>query len=246
MNNLNHNSSKPIKFDFFHGTSSVFINSILKFGLGGINPNYDNKNLDTLSKLFNLSEKNLMDKQEFLKLYDTTKAMSLQAKLKVVRNGKEELLNFRHDGTYISLSVERAASYATLNKYGSEILCRIFNLMDLLDAYKIDYSKLDIPFEYLEQIKKSNHKPIIIHIKEVKEELLEKEDGKTAIESLNWLRSTYSTISKGLKYEFFQSCNFKLLEPVTAINLEIYEVDFEGKFGQPDYDFTMTKIKYSL
>lgn len=232
-----------MKFEYYHGTSDLFLDSILEHGLGGVNPTYEYKYLDTLKKLFELAEQHIMSKKDFQDIYDTTLAMTKQAKLKTTFEGKEEILNFRHDGIYIALSPERAVSYATINKYGSEVLSTSMKLIDLLEKYRVNYSHLEVNVEMLLQLKKVNPKPIVIKILNLNEDELEKEDGKTAKEALDWLRTLTPFLSEKMKFEFYQFCNFKLIEPIPVTNLEVYAVDFEGKFGNHDFNYTMTKIK---
>ena len=55
-----------MRFKYYHGTSTIFLDSIRKHGLGTINPNTDQKNLDVLKFLFQLSEKHLSTNPEFI------------------------------------------------------------------------------------------------------------------------------------------------------------------------------------
>ncbi|UII20568.1 hypothetical protein [Fulvivirga ligni] len=231
-----------MKFQFFHGTSSIFLNSILENGLGGINPTYDHGYLETLKRLFEIAERHLIEQQEFRIIYDTTKAMAMQAKLKVQINGRDELFNFRHDGIYVALSLERAVCYASTNKYGSEILTTSIKLMDMLTNNQIDYSNIGYSIDDFENLKLSSPKPIILKILELDENDLDKEDGKTAKEALDFLRSVLPSLSEKEKFEFFQYCNFKILKPIPAEQLIAYELDFEGRFGNEGFEYTMTKL----
>lgn len=230
-------------FQYFHGTSSLFVDSIKKHGLGGVNPNFKLGYLKSLKCLFEIAEKTLLDKEEFRKIYDTTRAMSLQAKLKIKIDGKDEILNFLHDKIYIALSQERAISYATINKYGSEILSTSIKLVELLDKYKIDYSSINDSITNIRSIKKESPKPILIKVLSVDENRLDKEDGKTAIEALDSLRSVMPMLTEEQKFRFFQHFNFQILDPIPVSKLEFYEIDFTGKFGQRDFEYTLTRMK---
>ena len=46
----------PREYEFYHGTSSLFIESILRNGLGGINPNLKFKNLELLKFIYGQCE----------------------------------------------------------------------------------------------------------------------------------------------------------------------------------------------
>lgn len=233
-----------MKFEFYHGTSDVFLKSIQENGLGGLNPNIEYKHLEILQFLFKLAEIHLVESSDYSKIRDTTKAMSQQRKLKVTNeNGKSELYNFNHDGIYIALSLERAVCYASQNKYGSEIVDRIIRLMDLLDIKKIKYSNSALPIDKLNQLRKTTPKPIIIKIKEIDEDKLDKEDGKTGKEALEFLQKIHHELSEKDRFKFYQICNFKLLEPIHPNKLEYFELDYEGIFGHYGFEYTMTKIR---
>lgn len=45
-----------LNISLFHGTSSLFVNSISKMGLGGKNPNEELKTLDLLIELKNIAD----------------------------------------------------------------------------------------------------------------------------------------------------------------------------------------------
>ncbi len=50
------------EYKYYHGTSTVFLEYILKNGLGGINPNLKFKNLELLKFLYGNCENTLFNK----------------------------------------------------------------------------------------------------------------------------------------------------------------------------------------
>lgn len=232
-----------MNFQYYHGTSDLFLDSIVHNGLGGINVNFENRHLATLQFLHELAEKHLTKDKRYLKLRDTTKAMAIQGILEIDQKGRKERLNFRHDGTYIALSEVRAISYACNNKYGSEIVTRAISLMALLEQYGVDYNNTALAIEQFQDFRKRTPRPIIVKILAVDEERLDKEDGKSAKEALTWLRTVYHTLTDKQKFEFFQYCNFKLLDPVPIENLEFFDVNYQGKLGNPDFKYELKKKK---
>lgn len=50
-----------MEHQFYHGTSSIYLRSIKKYGLGGINPNIDYKLFELLRFMYELSELHLLD-----------------------------------------------------------------------------------------------------------------------------------------------------------------------------------------
>lgn len=233
-----------MKFQYYHGTSTIFLNSIKKYGLGTINPNIDLKNLEVLIYLKNVAERKLIKNFEYLKIRDTTIAMANQSKLAYKDiNGNIEVLNFKHDGIYVSLSEITAARYSSINKYGSEILERIMLIYKLLLKNKIEFK---IPSEInlfnIEKYLECNPEPIIIKISEIDDNNLEKEDGKTAIEALDFLRVEIPNMSEKMKFEFLQRCNFKLLSPIETKHLKFYELEFEGQPSENNFEIILSRI----
>jgi hypothetical protein len=233
-----------MKFKYYHGTSSIFLNSIKENGLGKINPNIDYKNLDVLIFLKNIAEENLMQNEGYLKLRDTTIAMANQTFLKLIdEKGNLQTLNYKHDGIYVAITRQRAAIYSSLNKYGSEILERIINIYKLLKEMNIEFQ---IPEEInlfeIEKYIDCNPEPIIIEIIEIDDSNLEKEDGKTAEEALDFLRIEIPKMSEKTKFEFLQVCNFKIINPIEPKYLKFYKLEFEGHPIDKNFEFTLSKI----
>lgn len=229
-------------FKYFHGTSTIFLDSIRQYGLGYINPNIDMKNLEVLKYLFDLSEEHLSDNSEYLDLRITTIAM-VDDEVSELWDERGNKLYYRHDGIFVSISRQRAAIYATLNRYGSEVLERCIQLYKILLKSKVDIqipSNIDV-FDFRKYIDK-DHKPIMIECIGIKDEELEKEDGKTAKEALELLRREIPRMSRKMEFEFLQFCNFKLLKPVPPSRLKYFEIDFEGHPAQRNFNFFLTEI----
>lgn len=227
------------QFKFYHGTSTIFLDSIRKTGLGAINPNLDLKNLEVLTFLYKLVKlKNVQD-PELLIWDDSIRATIAQTDLIV--NGQP--LNYRHDGIYVALSKHRAAMYGCLNKYGSEVLEKCIVLLEILNRNGV---KVVIPSEIdLFDVKayvSSNPKAVMVELLDIADEDLEKEDGKTALEALDFLRKAIPTLSEKQKFEFLQFCNFKILKTVPPEKLRFYEIDFEGHPKTQNFEFFLSRI----
>jgi hypothetical protein len=230
-------------FKYFHGTSTIFLDSIKKHGLGTINPNIELRNLDLLKFLFNLCEIHIPHNSRHQELRNTSLAMVNQGIAKVMDEfGNTMNLHYRHDGIYVSLSRIRAATYSVLNKYGSEILERCIQLYQLLQNEGVD---VEIPSEIdlfnFRQYLDTESKPIMIEVRGVLDEDVEKEDGKTAKEALDFLRREIPKMSQKEEFEFLQYCNFKLLKPIPAEQLRFYEIEYEGWPGK-NFEITLCKI----
>jgi len=233
-----------VDFKYYHGTSSIFLDSIKKTGLGGINPNIDYKNLDVLRFLYKQAEIQLLDNPDYLKIRIITQAISQQGIVDLVQqNGEKQRCYFRHDGIYIALSLMRAIVYASQNKYGSEIVYRSVLLYNLLKAKDKDFKiPDDINIFKIDKLAELRYDPIIIEVSNVDDYDLGKEDGKTAKEALDFLRNTLPYMKEKERFEFKQCCNFELLKPVSIENLKFYKLSTVGIPGEIDFDYELNEI----
>jgi hypothetical protein len=234
-----------MKFRFYHGTSSIFLNSIIEFGLGGINPNIKYKNLELLKYLSLECEKKIPNKIEYLVIRDASLGMANQRPVEFkVPSGGKFIGNYEHKNIYISLTLERAIIYACDNKYGSEILEYCIKLFEFLKDDDLNFSlPTDLNLFNIEKYINKEHKPILIEIDQINENELETEFGKNGAEYLAYLRKTLPTLNKMDFNRKLGYSNFRLKKPIKVERMKIYEVDFEGKVGTEEFEFTMTEIK---
>ncbi|WP_276133073.1 hypothetical protein [Polluticoccus soli] len=220
---------KNLEHIFYHGTSSIFLDSIKAHGLGGVNPNKDYLLLELLKFLFDACEKFLLNEPEYLKLRQATQAMVLQAFLHIPDGPRPVTHNFRHDNIYLAYSKHRALAYAMLNEFGSEILTRAVTLYRLLEkGNRSIYIPDDINQIQLEKVAGSKYFPILIEISSVDESSLRLEDGRQ-------LQSVLSELLYGRYFytdEKFQALsqqrNFELVRPVSPEKLRFFQVSFQG------------------
>jgi hypothetical protein len=231
-------------FKFYHGTSSIFLESIRECGLGGINPNIEYRNLDLLKFLSAESEKHLLDNEEYLKIRNSVVAMARQTDL-IIRTdtGEDLVFNYRHDGIYVSLTRERAVIYACINGYGSEILAYS---IDMYLKLKNKFKNFQLPNELnrfgIEKFVNKKHKSILIEIDGLNETELETEYGDDAKILLDKLRIKIPNMSPKEKFELLQYANFKLLTPVPIDKIRFFEIDFDGHPGDRDFAWTLSRI----
>lgn len=235
-----------MNFKYYHGTSTIFLDSIRKTGLGTINPNFDNKNLEILQFLYHQSEKHLVNNPEYKKLRETSKAMAHQGSYKfwVEELDKEISLNYSHKNIYVSLSKIRAVIYASTNNYGSEILERCLTLYQLLQNKLTDFKIPEALNKFnIEQYINGDYKPIIVEVLNLDDEFLKKEDGTDPTSLFRFLREELPYRAKKEQYEFPQGCNFKLLKPVPPENLRFYLLEYDGHpSDQRNFEWTLQPI----
>lgn len=247
MNNFQNipNLNNMQNFEYYHGTSTVFLNSIKRTGLGGINPNIEYKTLDLLKFLAIEAKKNIPDNLYYRNNHTSINAMANQQPVILeTPSGRKQKFHYRHDNIFIALSLQRAVVYATINKYGSEILQTCINLYQELTVSNPEFT---IPKELnaisIEQLTKLEPEPIIIKISNIKDEDLAKEDGKTAKEALDLLRFTIiPLLSDKELFEFIQDCNFELLKPVSVENLQFFKVKTQGHPKDKNFKFNLVEF----
>jgi len=96
----------------YHGTSSRFINSIKKHGLGAIDPFESSR--ETLAKLFWFVDSKFQNDPSWINKYKPSlEPYALQKSF----NG----FNFEHGQTYLTADREQAEEYASESPQGSEV-----------------------------------------------------------------------------------------------------------------------------
>src|SRR5690349_20133729 len=83
----------------YHGTSSLFLGSILRAGLGGVNPISQWKVLEFAQEIYPLVEKHLSTQDDFMVKAQTFKFMVEQT---------SAAWNFQHGDTYLSPALSTA------------------------------------------------------------------------------------------------------------------------------------------
>ena len=106
-------SGDKVSFPLYHGTSSLFLDSIIKVGVGGTNPIADWGVLEFAKELYPLVEQHLSHVDGH---------MAKCASFKLMVQQKSEALNFQHGDSYLSPAKSTAIRYAVNNRYGSEML----------------------------------------------------------------------------------------------------------------------------
>lgn len=233
-----------MKFKYYHGTSSIFLDSIIEFGLGGVNPNIEYKNLELLKYLTFECEKKIPNKPEYLVGRDVVIGMSNQKSVELkIPGGGTFLANYKHDRIYLAMTLERALMYACDNKYGSEILEYCIMLYKFLKDDDINFSlPSDLNLFNIEKYIDKVHKPILIEVGHINDNELETEFGENATKYIADLKKQLPILNQKDFHTKLAYSNFQLLKPIEIERMKIYEIDFEGKVGTRNFDFTMSRI----
>lgn len=110
----------------YHGTSSLFLGSIIRSGLGGLNPIAEWHLLEFARLIYPLVEKHVSTRDDFVVKAQTFRFMVEQ---------KSAAMNFQHGDTYLSPSLSTAVRYAVNKRYGSELLTYTLDFLAELQLY---------------------------------------------------------------------------------------------------------------
>lgn len=211
--------SPVVPVPLYHGTSTIFLRSILEHGLGGRNPIQDLKVLDFVREIRPLVERHLTDTQAF-----QIRGQSFGLMVDQHCGG----LNFQHGDAYVTGSLDRAVQYASQNRYGSEILSYALDFLQLLVDRDVPTVRDSIYRKYrpIFQMLQVNAAPLIIRAEGVsKADLLDDKDND-ADHELRLLETLVATSSDGLSDDF--QVDFRLTRPITAENLDVYLLSVTG------------------
>jgi len=192
-----------LNFPLYHATSSIFEESIKLQGLGGCCPVKEFKAIEFLSILEEIGNKELAD-NKFWNYFEFQYTISLMTNQRITDGG----FNYQHGGVYLTPSIDTAVRYSR-NKYGSEIISKIFETLDLFTSLdvKIDL-KLLADFQNLIALKGLTAIPVIYEINNLPIEYLSMgESGQDLDKQIN---RVIEDISKFGKVIVGQQINFRL------------------------------------
>ena len=186
---------KKIEFPLYHGTSSIFLDSILKKGLGGENIGETYQTQEMFTQIVKIFQSKYSDKEWWLShSYIVEKMVSNE-----VTNGN---FNFRFGGIYLTPCLQTAIRYANSNKYGSELISYFIQSYDELFKYDPKEAEQIFPLNHpLRQVISANATPVVFEVDNVLKENLTTEQGKPIEEQLELM----STCPK----ELWQQLNFE-------------------------------------
>ena len=152
----------------YHGTSSIFLPSILEYGLGGINAVKEWGILDLAREIFPYVEENFKEDYQF----DTFKKMVNQEIL-------SSAFNFQHGDVYVSASQMVAVGYTAKRNWGSELLTRTLEFLQrLIDIdHRTVKSELYQKYKPLYKFLRVHAAPLLVEIQNIDYNDLLNEDG---------------------------------------------------------------------
>ena len=202
-----------LAFPLYHGTCTLFLESIAQHGLGGRDPVKEWRVLECLRKVLPLAEKQA-GRSEFIRQHlGTTRSMVAQ-----VNAG----LNFQHGAVYLSPSQDTAIRYACGKKKGSELISRTVLLIEELIRLNLGEVKIDLYHEFPEvfHLQDIDAAPVLIQVNDVSVTNLLSERGESPDDHLTKLRGLQVRFPDNWE-QLSQQLNFRLLQPIPANELTV-------------------------
>lgn len=234
------NSDNHLTVDLFHGTSTLFLDSIIKNGLGGINPVDDWKLLDLCKEVYELSEQHLKGTEN--KLYEKS-AFSFK---KMAEQSNGGAFNFQHGDTYLSPSKQTAVQYAIRKEYGSELLTYTIDFLKELLNKDIPYVKKDLfrKFPKIFGLINAKPAPLLVQLKNVNVSSLLSEHGEEPKHNLDEMQEMMNE-SKEMYDAVTQQTNFRLTAPVKTTDLKFWLINVQ-KWQNYSPEYNLYEINQNI
>jgi hypothetical protein len=217
-----------LEFPLYHGTCTLFLESISQHGLGGWDPIKEWRVLECLRKVLPIAEKHAGRSEIILSHIGNARSMAEQ-----VNTG----LNFQHGGVYLSPSKETAVRYACGKKKGSELISRAVLLIEELVRLNVGEVKADLYQEFPEvfHLQDIDAAPVLICIPQLDPDMLLSERGESPDDNLAKIRGLRVRIPDSWE-QISQQLNFRLTQPVPVDEISVsliavrkwkqYEIDY--------------------
>jgi hypothetical protein len=202
-----------LDFPLYHGTCTLFLESIAKHGLGGRDPIKEWRVLECLRKVLPIAEKHACRSEIIRSHIGNARSMAEQ-----VNAG----LNFQHGSVYLSPSKETAVRYACGKKKGSELISRTILLIEELCRLEVVNECGDISQDYPEllSVLNINPAPVLIRVECVDADMLLSEKGESPDDNLAKIRGLQVRMPDCWE-EISQQLNFRLTRPILAKQLMV-------------------------
>jgi len=144
--------------------------------------------------------------------------------------------NWRHGGTYLSVSSKKAVGYPAKRRWGSELLTRALEVDALLEAAGLSSGIEKYPS--LAGTRRKHAKLILIEAHSVCLNGVRAESGESANNAIERLQRLECSLDSNIGEVLAQTANFELTEPVKSEKIVVYHYHVDlpvvGKAGRPE------------
>lgn len=208
--------SKNYPFPLYHGTSSIFLSSILETGLGGKNIIKELKVQDLAKEMFPFVIENFGKNKPFFK---TT--CEIESFKRMAQNIESDI--FQYGDIYVTACLSHAYGYATSSPWGSELLSYVFLFFDRLMAINVkECETWKKKYPEIFNFKNTKGTPLILSLSGVKfSDLLTERGDEISEDEINetFKSKTAGGLSEDIRKQLGR---FRLKHTVDKSNLKIY------------------------
>ena len=206
----------------YHGTNSIFLDSIKLHGLGGLNIVKETNAISLLRELDDLAESEIQEK------YMGVSSGSLRMSV-ICMCGQQPgtQINWQHGNVYLTPSIKRAMRYAVKNKLGSELFSHIKHLSKLLTHNNISASERILDsYPEAKKIISESGRPIVIEIGGLNTDDLSDEGGESPENIFNEVLYVMKN-SANQDNESLEDFGFRLNKTIEFGKLIIHEINLK-------------------
>jgi hypothetical protein len=193
-----------VSIPLYHGTSTLFLPSIMEFGLGAVNPIAALRVLDFARAIYPTVREHIAPDRSWANKANSFRKMVEQ---------QSSVLNWQHGDVYLSPSRHTAIRYAVNKRVGSELLSYALDLLQELLNRGVPglrdelYGQFPAIFELLDV----SVAPVVITVREVQPAALLDENGNAPDQALAFVAKVCRDFVDW--EEMLGQVNFRLREP---------------------------------
>ncbi len=226
-----------LEFPLYHGTSTLFLESIARHGLGGWDPIKEWRVLECLRKVLPIAEKHAARSEVIFSQIGSARLMADQVNAR---------LNFQHGSVYLSPSKDTAVRYACGKKKGSELISQTVLLIEELVRLNLGEVKIGIFHEFPEvfHLQDIDAAPVLIQVNDVSTMDLLSERGESPDGNLARIHDYQERFPEGWE-RLSQQTNFRLIRPIPVSDLNINLIAVR-RWQQSAIDYALMPIPLAI
>ena len=206
---MSETKSTKCPLPLYHGTSTLFVDSIKQFGLGGKNIIQEGKVLEFARKIFPLVKDNLPENDGSGHAVSAFQDMVEQQPL------------FQHGQVFLNLSYDYCTRFTQQREFGSELISHsLYYYGKLLERNLVSPDLLN-DYHYLKEAKRIGSKPVVVTVKDVDWDNLLMENGNALpTEDIEKILSFSEWNESNVKELVRRAYSFRLIKAIPSGEIE--------------------------